>query len=155
MIKRRGLISSRFAAGSLVGVVALSLLVECGGSSSDQFTTPGDTAGSGGTAGSLEEAGTANGGKPSAGSSSGGAAGMGEAGADTAAGAAGAAGEAPIPPPNNHSALSFVAAGSISISKHFKLISNLGESLGGTTNSKRAKSQKYVYVPGVVAAASP
>ena len=47
-----------------------------------------------------------------------------------------------------------MASGAVSKSKNFRLISGTGESLGGTVGSKRSKSLKYTYIPGVIAASS-
>ncbi len=85
--------------------------------------------------------------------------GLGAAGAAGAADAAnaGAGGEggAIEAPAQNNSAVSFVSTGAVSKSNNFILISGLGESLGGTVGSKRSKSLKYTYIPGVIAASSP
>jgi hypothetical protein len=59
------------------------------------------------------------------------------------------------PAAQNTSAVAFVAAGLVSKSNNFVLISSMGESLGGTVGSKQSKSLKYTYIPGVIAATSP
>jgi len=85
---------------------------------------------------------------------------MGGTGTGGDAGAVGEGGEAGettvLPPAKNHSAVSFVAGGTavVATDNHkLILISNAGETQGGTT--KTAKSTKYQYVPGVIAAATP
>ena len=127
---------------SSVAAASLALLpaAGCGGSSSGLSTGGGGSSGTtnGGDGGSN----TGKGGKPSTGS----------AGTDSTAGAAG---EGPLPPAQNHSAVSFVGAGAVSSGKQFILIGSVGETLGGTVSSKRAESEKYILIPGVIAATSP
>lgn len=145
----------------LLTTVPLLVAVGCGGSDGGGGGgTP--NAGSGGDAGETTsgEAGKASGGKGGAGKA--GAASTGDAG-ESSGGAKGDAGDkgdggeaggAPLPPAQNTSAISFMAAGAVSKSKNFFLISGMGESLGGTVGSLRSKSLKYTYIPGVIAASS-
>jgi hypothetical protein len=130
----------------------LLVAVGCGGGSSSPGSpnggSSGDTGGDTSSIGGASEGGT---------SSTGGlAATSGDAGQAGVGGEGGEAGEAPVlPPAKNHSAVSFVAAGAISTSKHFTLIGAVGESQGGTVNGQLSKSLKHTFIPGVIAAASP
>ncbi len=160
MQPRLGFSSTRaLTTALLLAGATLLMAFGCGGSDSNGGGgTP--SAGTGGDAGE-----TANGGSSEGGKASGGKAGAGKGGA-THTGSAGEAGEtndngeggeggaAPLPPAKNSSAVSFMASGAVSKSKNFLLISGTGESLGGTVGSKRAKSLKYTYIPGVIAASS-
>ena len=153
-----GPVSARALVGALVlSGTTLVLVAGCSGGDSSQSPS----AGSGGDAGDNGEGGSSaagKGGKGGAGRS--GAPTVDEAGAggelNGEGGAGGAAGEVGAPTTaQNNSAVSFVTTGQFSKSKNFILISGLGESLGGTVGSKRSKSLKYTYIPGVIAASSP
>jgi len=141
----------------LVSGATLLIAFGCGGG--DSGGGPSPSAGTGGDAGDTSSAGGSDsaGGKAAGGKGGGGKGGAtssgGEAG-ETSGGEGGEAGATELPPAKNSSAISFMTAGAISKSKNFVLISGLGESLGGTVGSKRAKTLKYTYVPGVVAASS-
>lgn len=149
MLKTFGMVSARqlLCAALLSGVSVLGA-VGCGGGDSGG---PGSSAGSGGDAGDTGEGGNTTAGKGGgkAGNSSGG---SGDAGDSGEGGEAGAVIETPA---QNHSAVSFVNSAVLSKSKNFVLVSGLGESVGGTVGSKRSKSLKYTFVPGVVAASTP
>lgn len=149
MLNTIGMVSARqLLCAALLSGVSVLVAVGCGGGDSGG---PSSTAGAGGDTGDAGETGeggnttAGKGGK--AGSSSGG---SGDAGDTGDAGAAGT--ESPA---QNHSAVSFVTAAVTSKSKNFVLVSNLGESVGATVGSKRSKSLKYTYIPGVVAASTP
>jgi hypothetical protein len=148
-------------ARALLSALALScttlvLAAGCGGG--DSGSSPSPSGGTGGDAGEDGEGGKAVAGKGGKGGSTAGAPAV-EAGAAGMAGesnTSGAGGEGGAgTPAQNNSAVSFVTTGVVSKSKSFILISGLGESLGGTVGSKRAKSLKYTYIPGVIAASSP
>ena len=134
---------------ALAGVTS-ALAVGCGGGSS-----PGGPSPSGGSGGDSGD--TATGGDGEGGSSAGkgGKGGKGGGGPVEEAGAGGEAGAIVETPAQNNSAVAFLSAGAISKSKNFVLVSGLGESLGGTVGSKRSKSLKYTYIPGVIAGSSP
>jgi len=147
-------------ARALVSALAIScttlvLAAGCGGGDSGGSSPSG---GSGGDAGDNGEAGKASAGKGGKAGTAGapsveaGAAGLPEM---PEAGAGGEGGSIIEPPAQNHSAVSFMTTGVVSKSKNFILISGLGESLGGTVGSKRSKSLKYTYIPGVIAASTP
>ena len=155
MQTRLGSVSVRLLTGAMLlcGATLLTA-VGCGGGSSGGGSP---TAGNGGDSGDSASGGDAQGGKGSAGKG-----GAGKGGATSAGGSAGEAGSgeggeggaADMPPAQSASAVSFMTSGAISKSKNFVLISGTGESLGGTVGSKRAKSLKYTYIPGVIAASS-
>jgi|SRR6185369_4642052 len=157
------LISFRsFPTRALLSALAISCttLVLAAGCGGDDSGGPSPSGGAGGDAGDDSQGGKASAGKGGKGGSASGGAPTGEAGAAGAAGMpeAGAGGEGGSivePLAQNHSAVSFVTTGVVSKSKNFVLISGLGESLGGTVDSKRSKSLKYTYIPGVIAASSP
>ncbi|HEX2674832.1 MAG TPA: hypothetical protein VHM25_28345 [Polyangiaceae bacterium] len=140
-----------------ISCTTLVLAAGCGGGDSGN---PSPSGGAGGDAGEDSQGGKASAGKGGKGGAASGGAPSEEAGAGgmPEAGAGGEGGEGGSivqPPAQNHSAVSFVTAGVVSKSKNFVLISGLGESLGGTVGSKRSKSLKYTYIPGVIAASSP
>jgi len=139
----------------LISGATLLLAVGCGGGGGGGGLP---SAGAGGDAGDTASGGDGEGGKGSAGKGGGGKGGAtSHGGAPGDAGTTGEGGEAGAvdqPPAQNASAVSFMASGAISKSKNFVLISGTGESLGGTIGSKRSKSLKYTYIPGVIAAAS-
>ena len=163
MQTRLGLSSARtLTTALLLSGATLLMAFGCGGSDSKGGgNTPGAGTSAGGDAGD-----TSSGGSGEAGKASGGKAGAGKGGAgNTNHGSAGEAGETnngeggeggaiDLPPAKNTSAVSFMASGAVSKSKNFLLISGTGESLGGTVGSKRSKSLKYTYIPGVIAASS-
>jgi hypothetical protein len=154
---RSGFFSVRLLTSALVlSGATLVMAVGCGGSSGGGGGSP-PSAGTGGDAGDTASGGDGEGGKGTAGKGSGGKGGATSTGGDAGeanAGEGGEAGAGELPPSKNKSAVSFFAAGAVSKSKNFVLISGLGESLGGTVGSKRAKSLKYTYIPGVIAALS-
>jgi len=162
MHTRLGFSSAR-ALTSILLLTGATLLTAfgCGGSDSSGGGKP--TAGAGGDAG---DTGDGEGGKGTAGKGSAGKGGAGKGGAANM-GSAGSAGEggdanngeggeagAGTQPSTQHTHVSFMASGAVSKSKNFRLISGTGESLGGTVGSKRSKSLKYTYIPGVIAASS-
>ncbi len=128
--------------------------VGCGGGSSTSGSPSGGTGGTSDTGGDSSGAtgGTSSGKAGSSGK--GGSTSTGGSGGES--GALGEGGEAgAATPAQNTSSVAFVSSGSKSTSKNFVLISNTGESLGGTVGSKQSKSLKYTYIPGVIAATSP
>ncbi|HEY0469462.1 MAG TPA: hypothetical protein VGC79_34975 [Polyangiaceae bacterium] len=147
------------SARALVTALALScttlvLVAGCGGG--DESGSPSPSGGTGGDAGEEGESakgGAGKGGK--GGGTAGGPASEAGAGGASDAGAGGEGGAFVEPVAQNNSAVSFVSTGVVSKSNNFILISSLGESLGGTVGSKRSKSLKYTYIPGVIAASSP
>lgn len=149
------------ATAAVISGATLLVAVGCGGGSSDDSGSP--SGGSGGSAGSGDTGGTSTGGttgKAGAGGKGGstGKAGSSSGGSGAEAGALGEGGEAGavnLPPAQNTSSVQFVTSAAKSSSKNFVLISNTGESLGGTVGSKQSKSLKYTYIPGVIAATSP
>lgn len=143
------------AGAALLSGATLFLAVGCGGGDSGGSSSGG----SGGASGSSTAGGdTSTGGDTTAG-------GTGNTGGDTTVGGtgatggeagtpgaeAGAAGEGPTGPVKFPPATTFVNAASISKSANFKLLGNIGESIGGTADSRREKSTKYIFIPGVVA----
>jgi hypothetical protein len=156
MHTRFGFSSTRVLTSALLlAGTTLLLAAGCGGSDSNGGVTP--TAGAGGDSGDTSTGGDGEGGKGSAGkggAGKGGSTSVGSAGEAGDTSQAGEGGAADLPPAKNTSAVSFVASGALSKSKHFVLISGTGEGLGGTVGSKRSKSLKYTYTPGVIAASS-
>lgn len=149
MLNTFGTVSAR----RMLGVVLLSgatglIAVGCGGGDSG----PGPSGGAGGeTTGDAGETGEAGG----SAAGRGGAANGGSGGDAGAIGEGGEGGTVIVTPAKNHSAVSFVNSAAVSTSKNFILVSGLGESVGGTVGSKRSKSLKYTFIPGVVAASTP
>ena len=153
MLTSLGSVSAR----ALVTALALScttlvLAAGCGGG--DGSSNPSPSGGAGGDAGEEGEGAKGGAGKGGKGGTSGAPAAEAGAGGASDAGAGGEGG-ALEPLAQNNSAVSFVSTGVVSKSNNFILISGLGESLGGTVGSKRSKSLKYTYIPGVIAASSP
>ena len=149
-----GLVSARLLVSAVVlSCTTLFLAVGCGGDSNGGGSPSGGSGGDIGDSGSGgdEPGGAGKGGKGGAGGKAGAPNGGGGEAGDIGAGGEGGSNETPA---QNNSAVSFVTAGVVSKSKNFVLISGLGESLGGTVGSKRSKSLKYTYIPGVIAAST-
>jgi hypothetical protein len=153
--------SARFLAGvALLSGATLIVAVGCGGGSSGGGSPSGGSGGSDASGGDTATGGDTSTGATSGDTSTGGdttTGGTGNVGGDAGAtGAeAGAAGEGPTGPVKFPPATTFVTAAATSLSSpNFQIIGNVGESIGGTADSRREKSTNYIFIPGVVAGTS-